>query len=408
MANSNQASRFRLAITDPQDFFGRQELLTKIRRSPTEVRIILGGRRLGKTSLLNQIRWTLLDVRDDDPNRVLPIFFDLQQEQPNSLDNFRYLLIRRLRETIHNPEQTPSLTTELLQILRRFLRQIAGGGVRLAGITLNIANLNKEQALNHTDFAQDLTKIFRQLQQENCQGVCFLFDGAEYLVKQDWANDAWSYLRSLKDNTNVAIQPFLGLILAGYRDLKDYQQQVGSPLLNIAKVDCLKTLDKPDTKALINHRCHLESESLTPEQIEIVLTAAGGHPYLTHQVLTTIFENKYQDQPLSGKDLRKSLIRELRQRDFEGWWDKEQKEYGFSKAEQTVYLALIEVRQTTPDNLAEILEDMSVGQIEDALDVVAGAGVIRELDYETYAIGAKLFEQWVRDEKMPRSESNFQ
>jgi hypothetical protein len=37
--------------------------------------------------------------------------------------------------------------------------------------------------------------------------------------------------------------------------------------------------------------------------------------------------------------------------------------------------------------------------VEDTLEVLAGTGVIRQLDDERYAVGAKLFEQWVAQER---------
>ena len=230
---------FRLSISDPDYFFGREDIVADMLRSSFEVRVFLGGRRLGKTSVLNAIRWSLLLVDDQEANRALPVLFNLQKEQPTSLDNFRYLLIERLRETIQNPEEEESFGFDLQQNYRRFLRQISGGGVNLLGITLKVTNPDQERCLDDKDFSHDLLSIIRQLHNQKCRGVCFLFDGAEYLVKQDWVNDACSYLRSLKDTNNHAIQPYLGLFFSGYRDLKNYHQAVSSPLFNIAEIKWL-------------------------------------------------------------------------------------------------------------------------------------------------------------------------
>lgn len=83
---------FKLAIAEPYHFFGHRDLLLAIKRSPFQVRILLGGRRLGKTSVLNAIKWSLLDCSDTEPCRAFPVLIDLQEVQPTSLDNFRYLL----------------------------------------------------------------------------------------------------------------------------------------------------------------------------------------------------------------------------------------------------------------------------------------------------------------------------
>ncbi len=388
---------FRLAISDARYFFGRGELISEVVRSPFEVRVLLGGRRLGKTSVLNAIRWSLLMVGEQEPNRVLPVLVNLQQEQPRSLDNFRYLLINRLRETIQNPTQEAGLGFDLRQTYSRFLRQISGGGVSLLGIKLNVTNPDQEQQLIHDDFSQDLRNIIKELHQQNCQGVCFIFDGAEYLVKQEWANDAWSYLRSLKDTTNTSIQPFLGLFLSGYRDLKDYHQEIGSPLFNIAEAKWLTTLTFEETKQLIARRCQDAKLNLDEKEINQVIEWAGCHPYLTNQMLNTVFNNRHRKKPLSDENLRHDLIRQHRQ-NFSAWWDEEERSYGFGEQEQVVYLALIQERQGTAESLAEKV-DLSVDKIEDALEVLAGTGVIRKLDYETYVIGARLFEKWVTQEK---------
>jgi hypothetical protein len=70
----------------------------------------------------------------------------------------------------------------------------------------------------------------------------------------------------LKD-TDTAIKPFLGLLLSGYRDLKEYQQRVGSPLLNIAKIEWLTPLSEEEIQKLIGDRTEQEQISLSEERI---------------------------------------------------------------------------------------------------------------------------------------------
>ncbi|MGK7880899.1 MAG: helix-turn-helix domain-containing protein [Crocosphaera sp.] len=392
---------FKLGISDPRFFFGREDIISNVINSPFQVRVLMGGRRLGKTSVLNAIRWRLLELDDSRGIRALPVIFNLQQEQPTSLDNFRYLLIQRLKETIQNPQQEEGF--DLSKSYRRFLRQISDGGVNLLGIKLNISNPSKDQSLDHEYFSQDLSNIIKNLQNNHdCRGVCFLFDGAEYLVKQTWANDACCYLRSLKDTNNLAIKPFLGLFLSGYRDLKDYHQAVSSPLFNIAEIEWLGTLSPSETEVLIKSRCQPYHEQLTDEDInkiiDLVLEWAGCHPYLTNQMLNIILDNRLQEKNTSDQYLIRTLIKEHRQREFSAWWDEDKHSYGFGELEQKVYRALLEKNKATADLLVENI-NLSLNDIEDALKVLAGTGVIQQLDDETYKIGSKLFSQWVMDEK---------
>ena len=69
---------FRVAITDPLYFIGRNKLLESVKESPFQIRFLLGGRRLGKTSALRALEWRLLDIKSIQPCRAFPVFINLQ------------------------------------------------------------------------------------------------------------------------------------------------------------------------------------------------------------------------------------------------------------------------------------------------------------------------------------------
>jgi len=386
--NERPFDNFRLAIADPRYFFGREKILSAVTRSPFQVRILLGGRRMGKTSTLNAVTWTLLNT-----SNAFPVFFNFQQDQPKSLDNFRYLLINKLQEAIASYKgQNRGFRQKYL----RFLRQISGGEISGIKAKLNVTNPHRERSLVNEDFREDLLKLIEQLQKRKMNGICFIIDGAEFIVKQDWANDCWSYLRALKD-TDTAIKPFVGFLLSGYRDLKDYQQRVGSPLLNIAEVNWLAPLTETETRTLINCRSQEERITLTAGEINCIVEWAGGHPYLTQQMLNAMFDDRRGHGTRSTEKLTSNLVRK-HDPDFAGWWDESQRSYCFSSIEQKVYQALVSQREGTPQTLARQAQ-LSEGEVADALEVMVGTGVIRQLDEERYAMGAKLFEEWVARER---------
>ena len=400
---------FRQAIADPAYHFGRDDLLAKVERSPSQVYILLGGRRMGKTSLLYALKERLLHPQIS-PYQVLPVLIDLRREQPDSLENLFYRLTIRLREAMaqqvasHRPQRQKTVWgwlqrgfQWLRRLLQRLLRYFIGGKVSLGGIVeLELTKPGKVKRLSREEFEQELLGAIAKLRQQNIEGLCFLCDGAEFIVRQDWANDTWSYFRWLKD-MNTAIAPFLGLVLSGYRDLKDYQQRVGSPLLNIAEVEWLGPLPDAATRALIAHRSHTEHISLTREEVEAILTWGGGHPYLTQQTLNTIFDGRRSGQTGSCESLLHGSIRE-RDRDFSTWWDTDQRSYSFSATEQTVYEALRTQRQGTVETLAAPAQ-LSIGETADALEVLTGTGVVQRFSEEQYKIGSQLFEQWVLQER---------
>ncbi len=384
---------YRVAITDPSHFFGRNDLLDTMLKSPFQVRILLGGRRLGKTSALRAVEWNLLNPNTSTSRRAFPVLLNLQLEQPKDLDNLRYLLIARLREAIERWKEVPLAGTR--QMYREFLNRVKGGEVTFSflqqlNIKLNIDNPDRERRLNNDSFRIAFLKTIEELRKSNFQGVCFLIDGSEFIVRQNWASDAWSYLRGLKD-TDTAIKPFLGLLLSGYRDLKEYQQRVGSPLLNIAEIEWLTSLSEEQAKTLIGDRIEQEQISLTEERINSIIEWSGCHPYLIQQALNIIFDGDLQ------KETRTNFIDRLLQHhdnDFSAWWNAEEYSGCFGETERKVYYALVQNRKGNSKTLSQSTS-LSRIKVTDALEVIAGTGVIQQLDDEYYEIGSRLFEEWV-------------
>lgn len=438
---------FRVAITDPNYFFGHENLLMAVQRSPFQVRILLGGRRIGKTSFLRAVEWNLLKLSNTDlsdavalpqttkiksgwmkktfptfskfidsspkvknenlsdkqtnsvENKAFPVFISLQVEQPNDLDSFRYLLIARLRETMNRWRSIP--TSALRIRYREFLTQVDLSEITVSflstiNLKFNIKNPNSEKKLSHDDFRKALLATINELRTWQIDGVCFLLDGSEFVVSQSWANDAWSYLRGLKD-TDTALKPFVGFVFSGYRNLRDYQQAVGSPLLNISEVSWLTALTTSESKALITQRNQSENLTLTDTEQTTVLEWGGGHPYLTQQLINLLLNGYGKPEFPSLDNLKCEMLRQ-HDRDFSAWWNDLQRPYSLGEIERKVYNTLIECRQEETEHLSQKLQ-ISYGEVADALEVLVGAGVIHKVDDELHQIGSQLFEEWVKQQK---------
>jgi hypothetical protein len=387
---------FKLPIDDPDHFIGRKDLLSRIQKSPCEVRILLGGRRIGKTSVLNAVQWKLLDPNLDKSNRAFPVPLNLHVEQPKDLDNLRYILIARLREAIEKWRRVPGAS--LREMYRSYLRQIVDGEVgvkflELLDVKLKIDNPDRERRLIHDDFRRALLKTIDDLRKLQFNGVCFLLDRAEFIASQeDWANDAWGYFRGLKD-TDTALKPFLGIFLAGYRELKDYQQEVGSPLLNIADVEWLTPLTDAEALELINRRKQDEKIPLTEKGVEIVKEWTGCHPYLIQQMLDAVYDRHQGGEHFSINSLLDDLLKK-HDPDFSKWWNTAQEVGGLSDIERAIYTTLVKHRQGDALSLAQY-SGLGSMKVKNALDVLTGTGIIRKLDKRQYKIGARLFEKWV-------------
>ena len=390
---------FKLAIDDPAYFIGRKSVLKEVCHSPREVRVLLGGRRIGKTSLLQAVQWSLLNPNTDKSSRAFPVLINLQVEQPKGLDNLRYLLVARLREALEKWQKIPGAS--LREMYRSYLRQVVDGeiGVKfleLIDVKIKVDNPDRERRLIHDDFRRATLQTIDDLKKKQFTGICFLFDRAEYMARQkDWATDAWSYFRGLKD-TEPALKPFLGFILSGYRELKEYQQEVGSPLLNIADISWLGSLTGEEIKDMITCRQENEGIQLPEKGASIVMDWTGGHPYLAQQMLDLVFD-KYGAEEKIHLDSLKSELLQSHEHDFSSWWNLDHEAGGLGENEQKIYQLLIQKRKGSITNLAKIV-NLSPMKTRQSLDVLFGAGIVRKVS-GTYEIGSSLFEDWVRQQQ---------
>ena len=386
---------FRLAIDDPEHFIGRSALLDEIRQDPYKARIFLGGSRAGKTSLLNAIEWICLEKDCDLFNRAFPVLIDLQLEQPSSLDNLRYVMISKLTRAVEEWRRIPS--SSIRESYRAYRRQLIEGtvAIKFPGFeaSLKVDNPDRERRLLKDDFKRLFIEKLSELREKQFNGICFLLDGAEFITRQQsWAGDACSYFRALKDS-DKELKPFLGITLSGYRELKEYQQKIGSRLLNISDIRWLETLKDTETLELISKRKKAEDIPLGEKGILTIKELAGGHPHLIQQILSFVL-NCYKREVLPNRKELIDTLLEHHDNDFSAWWNEAHEVGGCGDNEHAVYHALVAERLGTVATLTQHTS-LKSRQVKHALDVLVGTGIIQYLDKGNYRIGSKLFEEWI-------------
>lgn len=234
-------------------------------------------------------------------------------------------------------------------------------------------------------------RTFEELQPWHFDGVCFLIDEAEYVIRQGWANNAWPYFRSLK-SSNTALGPLMGMVLSGYRDLKNYRQPVGSPLNN-AHVVWLSPFSTDESAVLVEKRSARERAHVADADCGELLTWAGAHPFLTQQLLNALFDRRAADRAMTVDQTALPLVRALGAH-FANWWNEDGTSDGFGDHERAVYRALIQHREADSRTLAQEA-NLPEGRVDDALEILVGTGVARRVSSEQVAIGSHLFERWV-------------
>src|ERR1700738_455353 len=161
MTNKRPFDGFKIAITDPNYFVGRADLLDKFRQAPLEVHMLLGGGRLGKTSTLRAIEWSLLDSDAEVQSRAFPVYVNLHKVQPKDSDNLRYILISSLSEAIVKWHRSPLMG--LRKRYLRFLNEIVEAEVALGFLKLKILNPDGARQFDQGYFEEGLTRAIAHL-----------------------------------------------------------------------------------------------------------------------------------------------------------------------------------------------------------------------------------------------------
>ena len=397
---------FKLAVSDPNLFFGRTKILKEICDRPSNVWIILGGRRIGKTSFLNALEFGLIDPTIGSFEQPFPVVIDLNRPKPKSLDNLRYILISRAWEAVSRWKEIDKERPTLRSIYKNYLRQIISGEVSVSfleqiKVKLLISNPDYERALDDNAFTIALEAIINEIRKTGeYNGICFLLDSAEFITSQDWALDAWTYFRALKDSDKAYIKQHLGLVLSGYRELRDYQQKVCSPLLNIANIRWLYTLTDDEVKALVKSRIeNLNSKLETnfvvqPDLMDRIIQATGCHPCLIQLFLNKIELKLCNSEELVYNDLFLDFVEEYSNL-FSSWWNESQEAGRLGDQERLIYKALCGSGNSSLRSLSE-RTNLRMSKLKKSLDVLLATGIVREPRKKEYVVGSSLFEHWVR------------
>jgi len=247
---------------------------------------IIGGRRIGKTSLLLEIkkRIELVGGRIGvAPNQTIPVYVDFQEDVPSSRRTFFQSVFRNL------VQQTES-TGALLALPETAL----------------FANQDEDDAVR--DFKDSFLMLINHGSVKPTQRFAILMDEMDVLISKGWVLEILANLRHILSASSV--QNRLVVVLAGSEILHLELQNKASPLHNILRATLqLRVLAEPEVDELIA----LSSVPVSKEQRAEILRLTGGHPMLVQYLLRRLNE----DQPSSLGDAAKQFSNE--RDDFRTW-----------------------------------------------------------------------------------------
>ena len=255
---------FKLPVQEDM-FYGRVEerdnIVRNLLKFPGDSVAIVGGRRIGKTCLLEAIRRSLENLLSFEQVDLIPIpiFIKLSGEIPSSshalfshIGNETQLILGRWLGQDFLKFTDISQVTEPAPIIRHFL----------------------------IEWSELLSKhIERRFR------LILLLDECEQIVKQTWATEIYSGLYYLL--SDEATNSLFKVVMAGSHHFYTQVQQNGSHLKDILDYHTLNTFDLDATKSLINVPT---GAALSEELIELIVSASGGHPYLIQYVMQNLWD----------------------------------------------------------------------------------------------------------------------
>jgi hypothetical protein len=253
---------YHVSVRDDAMFFGREEILERLvsgLSAPVPLSAaIFGGRRCGKTSLLNKlVRLLNGDLQAAGERAFVPCSLDLQRGRPlASSDDFFLWVLEELGETW---ELRRGLERGLVvEALHTCYRDEAGRGPVDAFV----------RAFRSLDTGGDR---IRQV---------ILIDESEHILTVEWGEDLRPNLRILLSNSPIAED--VALVMAGSTQMYTKVTERDSPLENILDRYPLPTLSREATLALA---CRPNGDRLPEEAAEEVWRQTGGQPCMAQYVL---------------------------------------------------------------------------------------------------------------------------
>jgi len=272
------------AISDPSKFFGRRDLITKIRNSIADNSYALIGEwRIGKSSIQYQLINILTSY--DDPKYVfLPVFVDLTHLGTEKDDIFFHFLGEHLLE-IAKKRKIPDNVIKHTMIYR----------------------CNSPQEYNSQRFEKDIQRLLNYWQNEFIpKKPIIIFHIDEFSIMETYHYDTLLAFRAVfvsEENAQV--------VLTGVGLPKDKIGDKLSPWSNFLKppIEVLP-LKHDEAKKIIEEPVH-NLFSYDKEVIEEIIARAQGRPLQIQNICIDILNYKYNSLILKKRitieDLKKSL-----------------------------------------------------------------------------------------------------
>ncbi len=343
----------------PEMFFGREKdletLIHLLTTTPGDSIALIGGRRMGKTSLLEMILQRLETLAEESTTGFLPLplFLDLTGEEVDSPVSFFRLVSQEAHALLTDLLDTP-LHTPPTQ-----LKPLAPA------------------------FGRVLKQWDRTMTQEGYHlRLILLLDECEEIVTQSWTPKLYRALRFLLVGRST--RSLLKVVMVGSHRFLTQVSQRGSPLRNVLTYHTLRVLNPHATSQLITQPT---GGILTDETAQIVARQGGRHPFLTQYLMHHLWGAELESA--TSETVQRIVARFPRKRtDFWDWVNA----LGQSRLNIYSILAQNQAPMTERDLRAALTSPLS--DLPQALEALCYHGVVVHELGESYRIAGQMFHDW--------------
>jgi hypothetical protein len=262
-----------------ENFYGREEeqrlildTLENVPRGQKQDLVILGPRRIGKSSLM----YRLLDLLQAHPDFV-PVYIDVQNIKPR----------------------------EVRPLFLKILWAIQKGYQQKEVVLPPFATLQEQPPANlqFLIFNEDMAHLNEVITAQGLPRLVLMFDEVELLLEFG-GRDTLDWLRSLIQSLTYCI-----FIVAGSDQLYSLTQDYGSPFYNIFKTIELFPLTTEAARELIEKPAAEIGLQIAAIDIDQILNATGNTPYFIQGIVHYLVEelNRQQRHRATSADVNKVI-----------------------------------------------------------------------------------------------------
>jgi hypothetical protein len=345
-------------------FYGRQTLLDNLCQKVQDgySYAIVGGRRMGKTTLLRKLEAELMGRLQNTRSGLIavPAYVDvLGLPHPLTPRSVYDEIVKQIEQNLKQVKILPSSWSTLCTVI------------------------DQHRGAENQGFSDVLNRLVQTVTEGYLQ-IVVLFDEIEPIAQSEWGQGFFDNWRQFLSNHPV-ITPHLAAIFAGAREMQAIARDIGSPLSNVLTWQELALFDAADTAALVNEPTN---NHLPPTIARRVFSQTGGHPFLIQYLMSVICENELDAVgPRQVQLASRQFLREQASQ-FHNWWFEK-----FSAADRQVYARLIERGKAVPrGEIVTVVGDIAADQ---ALRTLMHTGVIRPTSKgNSYRVAGLLFKKW--------------